>query len=114
MVRGKFGQVVSKRAVLGNSTTQEGKRVRAGTRIMNEDGEVRTLLTPAGKGAKYAQELREDKHYTNDGAVKKYLGGSKEGRVKKLTPKERAYRAGYLDARKDSANAFKSKKKGGK
>lgn len=111
MARNKFGQVTAKRAMWGNSTTQEGKRVRAGTQIMNADGEVRTLLTPAGKGAKYAQELREDKQYTNSGDVKKHLSGSRQGKEKKLTAEQRAYRAGYLDSRKDSAKVFKSKKK---
>ena len=114
MAKNKFGQVVSKRAVLGKGTTQEGKRIRAGTRIVNEDGEVRTLLTPAGRGAKFAQELRDDRQYTNDGAVKKHLSGSKKGKETKLTAEQRAYRAGYLDSRKDSAKAFKSKKNGGK
>ncbi len=112
MGRGKFGQVKAKRAMWGSSTTQAGKKTRVGTQIMNEDGEVRTLLTPAGKGAKYAKELREDKQYTNDGmTVKKHLSGSKKGKVKHLTAEQKAYRAGYLDSRKDSAKAFKSKNK---
>ncbi len=114
MGKNKFGQITAKRAMFGKGTTSEGKRVRVGTQIMNGDGEVRTLLTPAGKGAKYAQELREGKQITNDGIPKKYLTGNKKGQVKKLTAKQKAYRAGYLDSRKDSAKAFTSKKNGGK
>lgn len=107
-----FGKVTAKRAMWGSSTTKEGKRMRAGTQISNEDGEVRTLLTPAGKGAKYAKELKENKQFTNDGAVKKHLSGKYEGKEKRLTKEQKAYRAGYLDSRKDSAKAFNAKKKG--
>lgn len=107
----KFGKVTAKRAMWGSSATQAGKRVRAGTQITNENGEVRTLLTPAGRGAKFAEELRQGKQLTNDGVVKKHLTGKRKGKEKQLTAEQRAFRAGYLESRKDSAKAFKAKKK---
>lgn len=64
------------------------------------------LLNPAEKSEKFAKELRNDKKFTNSGAVKK----DKNGKVIKLNKKERAYRGGYLDARKDNAKAYKSKR----
>ena len=64
------------------------------------------LLNPAEKGEKFAKELRNDKKFTNSGAVKK----DKNGKVIKLNKKERAYRGGYLDGRKDNAKAYKSKR----
>ncbi len=71
-----------------------------------KSGNTITLLNPAEKGEKYAKELRTGKKYTNDGIVKK----DKNGKVIKLGKKERAYRGGYLDGRKDNAKAYKSKR----
>ena len=34
----------------------------------------------------------------------------KDGVVQTLTPEQQAYRGGYLDAQKDAANCYKSKK----
>ena len=68
----------------------------------NRKGFEVTLLNPSEKAAKYAGELRTGIRKTNDGKYKPDKNGdvglSKEGR---------AYRAGYLDARKDSAKAYK-------
>lgn len=93
--------IVSSRPLFGRS--KNGKKPRLGTEIVNGDGEIKTLLTPAGKGAKAARELKENKSFTNDGKTVKKNG---------LTKQQRAYRAGYLQARKDNSKAFKAK--GGK
>ena len=70
----------------------------------NSRGQKVTLLTTAGKGAKYSKELREKVRYTNNGKVKV----NKAGEAQPLTNTQRAYRAGYLDARNDSAGAYLS------
>lgn len=75
-------------------------------KVRTKKGNTITLLNPAEKGEKYAKELRTGKKYTNDGAVKK----DNKGKVIKLGKKERAYRGGYMDARKDNAKAYKSKR----
>ena len=64
------------------------------------------LLNPSGKSAKYAAEIKRGVRYTNDGRVKR----DDKGNAQKLTAKQRAYRAGYLDRGKDSAKAYNSKK----
>ena len=46
--------------------SKDKKRVR----IANKDGEVRTLMTPTGKNAKYKHELETGKQFTNDGKKK--------------------------------------------
>lgn len=75
-------------------------------KVKLKNGNTITLLNPAEKSEKFAKELRLGKKFTNDGAVKK----DKNGKVIKLGKKERAYRGGYLDGRKDNAKAYKSKK----
>ena len=75
-------------------------------KVRTKNGNTITLLNPAEKSKKYAKELRTGKKYTNDGAVKK----DNNGKVIKLGKKERAYRGGYLDGRKENAKAYKSKK----
>jgi hypothetical protein len=75
-------------------------------KLKTKNGNIITLLNPAEKGAKYAKELSTGKKYTNSGAVKK----DKSGKVIKLDKKERAYRGGYLDGRKDNAKAYKAKR----
>ena len=73
-------------------------------KVVNRRGKTVTLLNPAEKGNKYALELKANVHCTNDGDVKL----DKYGHVKTLSRQSRAYRAGYLSSRKDSANAYKS------
>lgn len=87
-------------------TRKDGTAVRLGTRITDSDGEIKTLLTPSGKASKYVAEIKSDTCYTNDGEVK--LG--RNGKPKRLTAKQKAYRAGYLDARKDNAKVYNNKK----
>lgn len=73
-------------------------------------GRRKTLLNPAEKGKKFAFELKQNKHFTNDGEVKR----NKKGSEKRLSDTQKAYRSGYLDARKDNAKCFNSKnRKGG-
>lgn len=79
---------------------------RNGVTVVDVNTGVRKkLLNPAGKGRKFAAELKSNKHYTNDGKTKV----TKSGKLKRLTDTERSYRSGYLQARQDSAKAFKSK-----
>lgn len=92
--------------------TKAGKRVHSGTRITDSDGVVKTLLTPAGKGAKYADELKNNRRITNDGQVKTNSCGC----AQELTPEQKAWRGGYLAAQKDSAKCYNASqgKSGGK
>ena len=64
------------------------------------------LLNPQERGTKYALELKHKKALTNDGHRKI---DSETGKQKKLSEKQLAFRSGYLQARKDSAKAYKSK-----
>lgn len=73
-------------------------------KVKRRNGKSVTLLNPAEKGNKYALELKCNVHCTNEGDVKL----DKRGHVKTLSKQSRAYRAGYLASRKDSANAYKS------
>lgn len=88
---------------------KNGERTKNGVILTDSDGVQKTLLTPAGKGAKYAQELKTGKRMTNSGAPKMDDNGQQQG----LTKGQRAFRAGYIQARKDGAKAFKAKQKGG-
>lgn len=72
----------------------------------SKSGKPVTLLTPAEKGKKYAEELRTGKKRTNDGKLK-----TDNGKPVELTEEERRYRIGYLNSRKDDANAWKSKER---
>lgn len=76
-------------------------------RVKTRSGKTVTLLNPSEKGHKYAKELKRGFRSTNDGKFK--LDDS--GKGMRLDAKQRAYRAGYLDAQKDSARAWKASKK---
>ncbi len=67
-----------------------------------KDGKEVTLLSPKEKGNKYAKELKEGYATTNAGEVKMSKDGST---IINLSDSQRAYRAGYLDARKDIGKA---------
>lgn len=69
--------------------------------VLTDGNKDIVVLHPAGKGKKYAAELKNNKRYTNDSKPKD----------KPLTKEGRAYRSGYLQARKDSAKAWKAKNK---
>lgn len=64
-------------------------------------GKPITLLNPYEKGHKHYLELMANTRMTNDGEIKN------DGQA--LTSEQRAYRAGYLAAQKDSRKAFKAK-----
>ncbi len=79
-----------------------------GVRVTDKKtGEQKVLLNPSGKGAKYAKELKDGVHYTNDGQVKT----DRNGKPRRLTDTQKRWRSGYLEAQKDSAKAFKSRNK---
>ena len=77
-------------------------------KFTRNDGKTVTLLNPSEKGGKFAQELRTNYAYTNNMDLKMEKDGST---VKSLSKEQRAYRSGYLDARKDSAKAWKASRK---
>lgn len=71
--------------------------------VRNRRGKNVTLLNPSEKASKYATELAYDVALTNDGVQKL----DRKGQQKRLKTEQRAYRSGYLQARKDSSKAFK-------
>lgn len=75
--------------------------------ITTKKGKTITLLNPSEKGKKFAAELRNNTRYTNNNKAKT----DKDGVIQSLSDTQRAYRSGYLDARKDSANCYKHLKK---
>ena len=77
------------------------------TLVKSKKGKKIVLLNPAEKGAKFAKELKQGRKRKNDGS---FLLDEK-GKSVKLSKAERAYRGGYLDARKDAANAYNARKK---
>ena len=64
-------------------------------------------LSPKRKGRKAAYELRTGKRFTNNRQPKR----GKNGKQLTLSKAGRAYRAGYLDARKDIGRAVQAKRK---
>lgn len=81
------------------------------TPYKTKKGKDITLLTPSEKGFKFAREIKTGERLTNAGQPKLDENG-KPIKIGKKTTRDlqaRAYRAGYLDAQKDSAKAFKKK-----
>ena len=74
--------------------------------VKSKKGKNVTLLNPAERAEKFALELETGKKQTNNGEWKK-----KNGQWVELTKTEAAFRSGYLQARKDNAKAYKSKKR---
>ena len=64
------------------------------------------LLNPQERGIKYSLELKHKKALTNDFYRKM---DPETGKQKRLSKEQLAFRSGYLQARKDSAKAYKSK-----
>lgn len=62
-----------------------------------------TLLNQQGKIGKYSAELKSKQRFTNDGKAKT----DKNGQPSMLSNSQAAYRAGYLNACKDSAKIHK-------
>lgn len=73
--------------------------------VKNRKGNEVALLNPNQRGRKYAKELKKNIRYTNMNEPKT----DKDGVVQTLTKGQRAYRAGYLQARQDSADAYNYK-----
>lgn len=67
----------------------------------NRKGKTVMLLNPSEKASKFAFEISQKKRVTND------MTGIKGD----LNKEQQAYRAGYLDARKDSAKAYNHKQR---
>lgn len=97
--------VKSKTPFSWGNKTKKGKQAKSGTVVEFNDGQKVTLLSPSGKGTKFASELAMGVKVTNDGEFK-----LRDGQEIQLTPEERAYRGGYLDCLKDNAKAFNAKK----
>ena len=98
-----------KKGIFWGKKKANGQRRKNGVNLVNtEDGREHTVLNPSGKGAKYAQELKTGKRLTNSGSPKIGENGQQMG----LTKRQRAFRAGYLQARKDNAEAYKAKNGG--
>lgn len=76
-------------------------------RVKTRKGKTITLLNPQEKRNKYFKELKKGVAMTNTGKVKV----DAKGKVKKLTGKQRSFRAGYIGAQNDSAACFKARKK---
>ena len=70
-------------------------------------GKNSVLLNPAEKGRKYSAELKAGIHATNDHQIKR----KKNGQPIRLTDTQKAYRSGYLAARKDNAKCYNAKNK---
>jgi hypothetical protein len=68
---------------------KDGKAI--GTKVQRDDGSVVHLLTPEGRGRKYAAELK---------------AGADVFTGEKLTPTQASWRSGYMQARTDSAAAY--------
>ena len=75
-------------------------------KFKRKNGKEVTLLNPAEKARKFARELKDNLRETNDGRVKTDKHGNAF-----LSKEARAYRAGYLDSRRDGAKAWKHNKK---
>lgn len=73
--------------------------------LINSRGQTVTLLNPSEKGAKYARELKQNVRRTNGGSFKL----DKNNKAQHLTKEQRAFRAGYLTAQKDSSKCYNAK-----
>lgn len=74
--------------------------------VQNKKGNDVMLLNPFEKGQKMFCELREDVHFTND---MQHYKTNKDGKPRRLSDTQKAYRSGYLQAQKDSRHAFRAK-----
>lgn len=77
------------------------------TFLQSRNGKMICLLSPKRKGNKYAAELRDNRRYTNSGKTKI----AQNGKPLTLNKQQKAFRCGYLTARKDIGKAFKAKNK---
>lgn len=70
--------------------------------VKGRKGQDIRLLRPSEKSRKYAIEMKKGYHLTNFGEAKV----DRNGCVRKLTINQRAYRSGYLDARRDNTKVY--------
>ena len=78
--------------------------------VKNKKGKSIVLLNPAEKAKKYSVEIskkNKGRAICNDGTLKK----DKNGKQLKLSDTQKAWRGGYLQARKDNAKCFNAKKR---
>jgi len=75
--------------------------------VKTKKGKEIILLNPSEKGRKFASELGAGVKYTNAGEVKY----DKNNKPVTLSNTQKAFRSGYLQARKDGARAYKASKK---
>lgn len=73
--------------------------------VRNKRGEEVILLNPYEKGIKMYDELVNNVHITNDAKIKT----DKNGKPRRLSDTQKAYRSGYLAAQKDARKAFRAK-----
>ncbi|MCM1437653.1 MAG: hypothetical protein NC131_00375 [Roseburia sp.] len=100
-------KVKSKKPFSWGRETKRGKLTKDGVTLTFEDGVTTTLLTPSGTATKYAAELAMGVKITNSGEFKQ----DADGNEMQLTPAQRAFRAGYIEARKASARLYNSMKR---
>ena len=74
--------------------------------VKNRRGKKVVLLNPQEKRNKYFDELANDVALTNN----KHLKTKRNGKPKRLTDAQKAYRSGYIQAQNDSAKCYKAKK----
>lgn len=78
-------------------------------KFIEKNGKKVCLLTPSERGNKYAKELRIGSKFTNAGELKT----DDFANPIRLNEEDKAFRYGYLNARKDNANAYKAALKKG-
>ena len=91
--------------VLATKTKIGKNGKKQGVYAQCSDGETRTFLNPHGKGEKFAAELKYKTRFTNLGEQK----FDQKGNPLPLTKTGASYRAGYLQAQKDAAKAYKAR-----
>lgn len=74
--------------------------------VQDKKGNDVMLLNPFEKGQKMFHELQNDVHLTND---MQHYKTNKDGKPRKLSDTQKAYRSGYLQAQKDARRAFRAK-----
>ncbi len=72
--------------------------------LTNKNGKKIYLLNPDEKARKYLAELKVGSKLTN--MIEPKL---ENGKLIRLSKKDKAYRIGYLNARKDNSKAYMSK-----
>ena len=74
--------------------------------VKNRRGKKVVLLNPQEKRNKFFDELSNNVALTNDN----HLKTKRNGKPKRLTDAQKAYRSGYIQAQNDSAACYKARK----